>query len=166
MAETIEKKIITTLARSQQHTSPTTNATKNVGFVMKQMKKPSVSTRGEWERRLMQKSTNANYRNMPDFSLQETRGEPAQGEGKLNCRGQKNISTIGDHFLQCQGEKNSTRKEALPSGNGYPPTGPALQPDAFHRGAVAAQLAAQLATGLPARRVAERRLRVRVGARG
>lgn len=51
--------------------------------------------------------------------------------------------------------------------NGYPPTGPALQPDAFHRGAVAAQLAAQLATGLHARRrVAERRLRVRVGAKG
>lgn len=139
---------------------------KNVGFVKKQMKKPSVSTRGEWERRLMQKSTNANYRNMPDFSLQETRGEPAQGEGKLNCRGQKNISTIGDHFLQCQGEKILLEKRERRR-NGYPPTGPALQPDAFHRGAVAAQLAAQLATGLPARRrVAERRLRVRAGAKG
>ena len=114
----------------------------------------------------MQKSTNANYRNMPDFSLQETRGEPAQGEGKLNCRGQKNISTIGDHFLQCQGEKNSTIKEGTAPERLPPPTGPALQPDAFHRGAVAAQLAAQLATGLPARRVAGRRLRVRVGARG
>ena len=52
------------------------------------------------------------------------------------------------------------------AGTAAPPTGPALQPDAFHRGAVAAQLAAQLATGLPARRVAGRRLRVRVGARG